>query len=71
MKTTTNNTMNDQFNININMFLNETCKDAINLSDFIERIEISHDDSVREQRTVRVCRTVANSKQQSFFYLKI
>jgi len=33
---------NNQFNIN--MFLNETCKNAINLSDFIERIEISHDD---------------------------
>ena len=39
---TTNNTMNNQFNIN--MFLNETCKDAINFSDFIDRIEISHDD---------------------------
>ena len=38
----TNNNQNNQFNIN--MFLNETCKDAINLSDFIERIEISHDD---------------------------
>ena len=33
-------TMNDM----INMFLNEKCKDAINLSDFIERIEVSHDD---------------------------
>tara|TARA_B110000483_G_scaffold136655_1_gene163409 strand:- start:7757 stop:8653 length:897 start_codon:yes stop_codon:yes gene_type:complete len=39
---TTNNTMNNQFNIN--MFLNETCKNAMNLSDFIDRIEISHDD---------------------------
>jgi hypothetical protein len=38
----TNNTQNNQFNIN--MFLNETCKDAINFSDFIDRIEISHDD---------------------------
>ena len=40
--TTNNTTNNNQFNIN--MFLNETCKNAINLSDFIERIEISHDD---------------------------
>ena len=40
--TITNNTQNNQFNIN--MFLNETCKDAINFSDFIDRIEISHDD---------------------------
>ena len=39
---TTTNTTNNHFNIN--MFLNETCKNAINLSDFIERIEISHDD---------------------------
>ena len=42
MGNTTNNTQNNQFNIN--MFLNETCKDAINFSDFIDRIEISHDD---------------------------
>lgn len=43
---TTNNTMNNTTNnnFNINMFLNETCKNAMNLSDFIERIEISHDD---------------------------
>jgi len=40
--TTNNTTNNNQFNIN--MFLNETCKHAMNLSDFIERIEISHDD---------------------------
>ena len=26
------------------MFLNEQCKDAINFSDFIDRIEISYDD---------------------------
>lgn len=38
----TNNTQNNNFNIN--MFLNEQCKDAINLSDFIDRIEVSHDD---------------------------
>tara|TARA_B110000483_G_scaffold242335_1_gene327893 strand:- start:12 stop:638 length:627 start_codon:yes stop_codon:yes gene_type:complete len=36
------NTMNNNFNIN--MFLNEECKHAINFSDFIERIEVSHDD---------------------------
>ena len=27
-----------------NLFLNDKCKDAINFSDFIDRIEISHDD---------------------------
>jgi len=38
----TNNTTNAQFNINV--FLNEQCKDAINLSDFINSIKISLDD---------------------------
>ena len=38
---TTNNTNN---NVNINMFLNEKYKDAINFSDFIERIEVTRDD---------------------------
>ena len=43
---TTNNTMNNitNNNFNINMFLNEKCKDAINFSDFIDRIEVSHHD---------------------------
>jgi hypothetical protein len=35
----TNNTINQKFNINV--FLNEQCKDAINMSDFIRNIEIS------------------------------
>jgi len=42
--TTNNTTNNNTNNFNINMFLNETCKNAINFSDFIERIEVSHDD---------------------------
>ena len=33
------NTTNNQFSINV--FLNEQCKDAINMSDFIKQIEIS------------------------------
>ena len=37
-----NVTINNNFNVN--MFLNVQCKDAINFTDFIERIEISHDD---------------------------
>jgi hypothetical protein len=39
-----NTTNNNTNNFNINMFLNETCKNAINFSDFIERIQVSHDD---------------------------
>ena len=36
---TNNNTQNNQFNIN--MFLNEKCKNAMNLEDFIEKIKLS------------------------------
>jgi hypothetical protein len=39
--TTTNNN-NQKFNINV--FLNETCKDAINFSDFIKNIQITYKD---------------------------
>ena len=37
-----NNTNNTQFNLNV--FLNEECKDAINLSDFVNSLEITLDD---------------------------
>jgi hypothetical protein len=36
------NNVNKQFNLN--MFLNETCKDAMDLSDFIENIHVSMED---------------------------
>ena len=35
----TNNTQNNKFNINV--FLNEKCKDAINMTDFVKSIEVS------------------------------
>jgi hypothetical protein len=40
--TINNNTSNKAFNINL--FLNEQCKDAMNFSDFINGIEVSHED---------------------------
>ena len=40
--TITTNSNNKAFNINV--FLNETCKDAINLSDFIKNITVSRED---------------------------
>ena len=40
--TTINNNNNQKFNINV--FLNDQCKDAINFSDFIKNIEISRQD---------------------------
>ena len=44
---TNNNTIHGNVNnnkFNINVFLNEQCKDAMNLPDFIDNIEVSHDD---------------------------
>jgi len=42
--TTINQTTNNNQKFNINVFLNETCKDAINFSDFIKNIQISYED---------------------------
>ena len=41
---TKNITKNNTNNFNINVFLNEQCRDAINFTDFVDRIEVSHDD---------------------------
>jgi mRNA-degrading endonuclease HigB of HigAB toxin-antitoxin module len=41
---TTNNTTNNNNNFNLSFFLNETCKNAMNISDFVEQILISIDD---------------------------
>jgi len=41
----TNTTINGNLNkFNIQIFLNETCKDAINFSDFVKNIQISYED---------------------------
>lgn len=44
----THNTMNGNINnnnkFNINIFLNESCNEAINFNDFIDKIEVSQDD---------------------------
>jgi hypothetical protein len=42
---TVNNTNNQVFNIN--MFLNEQCKDAMNISDFIESIQLNLEDMTK------------------------
>ena len=39
-----NNTINNNQKFNINVFLNERCKNAINFSDFIDNIQLSHED---------------------------
>jgi hypothetical protein len=40
--TTNNNTMNNQFNLNV--FLNEECKDALNIADFVESLKLTVND---------------------------
>jgi|UniRef100_A0A6C0IKW9 hypothetical protein len=43
--TTTNNTINNNHQkFNLNVFLNEQCKDAINMSDFLENMELDMED---------------------------
>jgi hypothetical protein len=42
--TTINNQTNNNQKFNINFFLNETCKDAINFADFVKNIQISYED---------------------------
>jgi hypothetical protein len=42
--TVNNNTVNNNAHFNINVFLNETCKNAMNMTDFIKGIEITHED---------------------------
>ena len=39
--TNNTNTINNKEKFNINVFLNETCKDALNMSDFIKSIEVT------------------------------
>ena len=41
---TTNNITNNNTNFNLNVFLNEKCKDALNINDFIESLKITLDD---------------------------
>ena len=43
-----NNTIHNQFNIQ--NFLNEDCKDAINFSDFINKIQVSFEDLEKPSR---------------------
>ena len=44
MPPTTNNTLNNNQQYDINIFLNDTCKDAINISDFVKSLMIGIDD---------------------------
>lgn len=42
--TNSNNTNNVKQNFNVNVFLNENCKDAMSLNDFVKKIEVSVND---------------------------
>jgi hypothetical protein len=43
-KSVVNNIVNNTNNFNLNLFLNEKCKDALNISDFIESLKITLED---------------------------
>jgi hypothetical protein len=43
-KNIVNNIVNNTNNFNLNIFLNEKCKDALNISDFIRSLKITLDD---------------------------
>jgi hypothetical protein len=42
--TNCHNTTNNNNNFNLNLFLNETCKNAMNINEFVEQIPVSIDD---------------------------
>jgi len=42
--TTTNNTINNKNKFNINFFLNEKCKDAMNITDFVSSLKLTLQD---------------------------
>jgi hypothetical protein len=48
--TNNNNCNNTTNNININLYLNEECKNALNLSDFVEKIRISLKDIIETKK---------------------
>ena len=43
-KNVVNNIVNNTNNFNLNLFLNEKCKDALNINDFIESLKITLED---------------------------
>lgn len=44
---TINNTQNNNFHFNLQFFLNDTCKDALNISDFINSVTCTLEDAIR------------------------
>ena len=66
---TNNNTNNTQFNLNV--FLNEECKDAVNMTDFINSLEITLDDLAvtKSQGLVEgICKVLINGLKQMDIY---
>jgi len=47
---TTNNTNCHNKQFNLNFFLNETCKDAYNISEFVEQLDVSMEDMLNTSR---------------------
>ena len=49
-----NNNNNNNNQVNINVFLNEECKDALNIKDFVEFTSITIK-RFRKYRKIRIC----------------
>jgi len=50
VKHVTNNTVNSNNKFNLNFFLNEQCKDAMNISDFLENMQLDMEDLLETGR---------------------
>ena len=62
---TTNNIQNNKFNLNV--FLNETCKDAMNMSDFLERLDVTtydFEETGKNGYVQGMCRILENGLNQ-------
>ena len=56
---TINNTINSKQKVNINIFLNEQCKDALTMTEFINKIKVTLDDLMLT-KTKGLCEGVSN-----------
>ena len=66
-----NNTINNNQKFNLNFFLNEQCKDAINMSDFIENMKLNIEDLTETGRLGYVdgiARILVNKLQELYIY---
>jgi len=64
---TTNNIQNNNKSFNLNVFLNETCKDAMNMSDFLNRLDVTtydFEETGKNGYVQGMCRILENGLNQ-------